>query len=207
MKKLISLTAAVLLLFSLVSCKEKNREYDEKEVKTAAEKLIFESGELNGVLWGEGLEYDAESRFKNGFYCPATDVALEKLGISDLDGLKEKCAGVFSSAYCDSIYNTVFSSFGDDDSVLGYARYYQGEGFIMVFSKANVLLKDRVEYLFDTLSVKGAEGEKVFVTLSVKVTRGDKFQIQTVDIGLIEEADGWRIDTPTYLVYNEFLEN
>ena len=209
MKKIISFAAVILLLFSLISCdeKEKNREYNETEVKAAAELLIKESAPLNDVFWGAGIEYEEDFNYKNGFYYPAKTESVEKLGISTLDGLKKKTEAVFSKGYCDSIYKTVFTSYGDEDDLLGYARYYQGIDRIMVYSKANVLLADKVEYHYGTLSVLGSEEKTVFVTISVTVTRGEKSQTQIIKVGLLEEESGWRIDTPTYLVYNEFLDD
>ena len=101
----------------------------------------------------------------------------------------------------------MFSSYGDGDSILGYARYYQGFDTLMVYSKANALLTDTVEYLYDTLTVDGSLGEVVIVSISVTVTRGEKSQTQTITVDLIEEDAGWRINTPTYIVYNEYLNS
>ena len=206
MRKIISTVTVLLLLFSLTSCKEKNREYDEAEVKAAALDLIEGSAVLNEVLWGRGIEYDVDTNYSNGYYYPASPMALEELGISSVDDLKAKCAMVFSTGYCESIFGSVFSSYGDKEDILGYARYYQGLDALMVYSRANVLLSDEVEYLYDTLSVTHSRGEVVYVSISVKVTRGEKSQTQTIEVGLIEEASGFRIDTPTYLVYNEYLD-
>lgn len=56
MKKIISLITLIALLCSLISCGEKNREYDENEVKLAAEALIRKSADLNRIFWGEGKQ-------------------------------------------------------------------------------------------------------------------------------------------------------
>lgn len=72
----------------------------------------------------------------------------------------------------------------------------------MVNKESEVLLKDKVTYDYQTLSVKGAEGEIVKVTIAVTVENdAGEVQYKTLEIGLLEEAGGWRIDTPTYTRY------
>ena len=74
----------------------------------------------------------------------------------------------------------------------------------MVYSRFENMLPDEVEYLYDTLTVTHSEGDVVYVKVNAKVTR-DEEHVQTVEnvIGLIEEDKGWRIDTATYLKYND----
>ena len=69
-----------------------------------------------------------------------------------------------------------------------------------------VFLSDKVTYLFDTLEVSHSEGELVFVSLDVRIERDGKTQERTINVGLIEEDDGWRIDNPTYANYNEYKD-
>ena len=93
-----------------------------------------------------------------------------------------------------------------------YARYYQKYEDenqtipvnIMVYSRFENLLPDKIEYLYDTLEVTHSEDETVFVKVKVKVTRDEEHsQIREITIGLVEEEKGWRIDTSTYLTYND----
>ena len=211
MKKIISLLTLFALLCSLISCGEKNREYDESEVKQAAEILISKSAALNQIFWGEGIGYISDSSYSVGYYYPADIFSLYNYGIETVDDLKEKTMEVFSFAYSQNIFSTVLSSLNDGDGIYAYARYYQKYSdaeekvpeTIMVYSKALVLLKDEVRYNFDTMEVIGSKKETVFVTLTVDVVRGENTQTRALKVGLIEEEDGWRIDTPTYMSYVE----
>jgi len=211
MKKIVSLIIVVALLCSLVSCKEKNREYDENEVKLAAESLIRKSAELNYIFWGEGIGYINDASYSVGYYYPADIFSLLSYGIETIDDLKEKTRKVFSLSYSENIFSTVFSSLGDEDEIYGFARYYQKYSdaenkepeCIMVYSNALVLLKDEVSYDFDTLKVIGSKKQTVYVTLSVNVKRGENTQTRELKVGLVEEEGGWRIDTPTYMSYIE----
>ena len=72
----------------------------------------------------------------------------------------------------------------------------------MVNKNATVYLTDTLIYNYDSLTVSRVKGEEVFVTLTVVVVNGDGLtQEQSVEIALLEEEDGWRINSPTYAKY------
>lgn len=199
----------MLVVFSnLVSC---DRSYDEAVVKAEARELIEASAMFNEIYWGRGIDYVENTSTANGAYYEASFLSLDKYGFRTLDELKEMTRAVFTDGYCETIFQTSFSSVSDTDELQIYARYYQKytdeymtePECIMVYSLAKVLLTDEVEYLFDTLEVTGSEKDTVFVTLDVLVTRDGKSQTKELKIGLIEENDGWRLDTPTYVSYND----
>ncbi len=214
MKKIITIILVLSLVFSLnlslISC---DREYDENEVSVAAISLIEKSLFFNKIYWGEGIPYIPS--ISTSLYCEADFIALSELGFYTVDELKKKTQEVFSKAYCEDIFSTSFSSIKDGEEIQFYARYYQKyeDEFqtipicIMVYSRFENLLPDKVEYLYDTLTVTHSEGDVVYVKVEAKVTK-DEEHVQTREmvIGLIEEENGWRIDTSTYLKYNDRQE-
>ncbi len=210
MKRIITLFIAISLIFSLnLSLTSCDRKYDEAEVKAVAEILIEKSLFLNEIYWGEGIPYIPTG---SNVYCEANIIALSELGFYTVEELKKKTEEVFTKEYCSYIFSSSFSSVKDGEEIQFYARYYQKyeDEFqnepicIMVYSRFENLLPDKVEYLYDTLTVTHSDGDVVYVKVNVKVTR-DEEKVQTVEnvIGLIEEDGGWRIDTPTYLKYND----
>lgn len=214
MKKIINLIFVFSLILSLslalTSC---DREYDEEEVKAAAIPLIEKSLVLNKIYWGEGIPYI--SSVSSVVYCEADFIALSELGFYTLDELKQKTQEVFSKSYCENIFSTSFSSVKDSEQIEFYARYYQKyeDEFqtkpicIMVYSKFENLLPDKVEYLYDTLTVTHSDGDTVYVKVMAKVTRDEVYeQTREMIIGFVEEENGWRIDTSTYLKYNDRQE-
>ena len=69
----------------------------------------------------------------------------------------------------------------------------------MVYSKYEILLKDTVEYLYDTVRVADVEGQIIIVEIDVRATNSDgDVQEKKIKINLLEEKDGFRIDSPTY---------
>ena len=203
MKRIVSLTLAVAILLLLVSCgKEKNRSYDEAEVKEAADLLIWKSAELNEIFWGEGIPYE-EYGYNSGIYYSADPIFLKKLGAYTVEEIIEKTQEVFSKDYTANIYASIFSSQVGENSMLGYTRYYQGEECIMVNSRYNSLITDSIDYITSEIEVVGSKGDIVIVKVPIKVTRDGNTQERTIEVNLVEEEGGWRIDSPTYAVYDE----
>ena len=203
MKRIISLVLLTVLLLLFVSCGEKNRSYDESEVKAAAENLILKSKQLNDIFWGAGIPYYEDDNYANGQYYPADPVYLNKLGVSTVDDILELTVEVFSKGYSVSIYGSIFSSMTGENGMVGYTRYYQGTECIMVYTKYKPLLCDDVEYITSDITVIGSKGETVIVRVPVKVTRDGIAQDNTIEVSLVEEEDGWRIDSPTYVAFIE----
>lgn len=205
MKRVTALILSVMLIvgvaLTLSACGEKNRSYDEEEVISAAVPLIRKAATLNGIFWGEGIAYDEDGAYKNGYYYQADTLCLRELGFDTIEELQKMTRKVFSARYSESIFNSVLNPYGDEDEVFGYTRYYQGIECIMVYSRYVPLLTDSVEYFYDTLSVTGSKGDTVNVKITVKITRGETSQTRDIEIGLVEEESGWRIDTPTYASY------
>lgn len=215
--KLLFISVLVILatLLSLVSCKDNggsifNREYDEKQVRTEAENLIRESEILNEIYWGYGIPYTDDVNLSNGAYFPAEETYLENIGIKTIDDLKNKTRKVFSCEMCEWVFDSVLSSVGTGTSVY-IARYVQKFGgenldepeYILVNKNYRVMLADEVEYDYKSIEVVGSNGNYVTVSIECTVTTEEGLSSKNrISVDLIEEADGWRIATPTYTVYS-----
>jgi hypothetical protein len=211
MKRIISLVTAIILLFGVLTALNScDRSYNEEEVKAAALTLIPESLFLNEIYWGKGIPYVSGN--SNGAYHEANFLALSEYGFHTVEELKTLTRKTFSKGYCSYIFSTSFSSIMDNEEVQFLARYYQKytdetqtvPECIMVYSQFENLLPDKVEYLYDSLKVTHSEKDVVFVSVKARVERNGNVQYRDKKIGLIEEEDGWRIDTTTYLTYNEY---
>ena len=203
------LTIVVILnLFLCISC-SKNREYDETEVITAAAELIKKSERLNDIYYGRGIEYSKNESEGNGVYYPADFLSLERLGIKTVNDIKNLTAECFTKEYAALVINTKLSQVYDEDGIQEYSRYYQkynaldnSEEYIMVYKNATVYLTDTVLYDYSSLRVSRVKGDEVFVSISVTVSTDDgKVQTKDIEISLLEEENGWRINSPTYARY------
>ena len=210
MKKAVNLLIVFILILSsfLTSCGD--REYDENEVKEAALSLIKETEFLNDILWGKGIAHSDDRNTSEGVYFEAVYADLYSKGFFTVSELKEKVKNTFSAAYSEQIFTTVLSAVSDGDQYL-LSRYYQKYSIldgttpetIMVNSEWEPLLNDNVAYDYDSIKVTGSKKELVYVTVDATVTRrGYDPQTRTVSVALIEEENGWRVDSPTYLSYD-----
>ena len=208
---LVILGSIVALLILNLDDEEVGREYDEQEVLAAVGPLLRDAELLNFVYYGSGIRYYDTNETSNGYYRKADTAHLEELGFSTIDELKALTEKTFSNSYSDLIYSTVISYMSDGSAVISPARYYQATDeetgeytHIIVYSKYSYLFKDSITYDYNSFKVTGSKGEKVYVTVDATVTRADgATQQTTITVTLYEEADGWRIDGPTYANYNE----
>ena len=210
------ITAVLLLAVTLTtlafttSC---NRKYDEQEVVSEAKKLLKQAEMLNIVYFGTGISY-IESDEDNGYYRQAKYEHLESLGFFTIDELKAITADTFTKEYAESIYSTLLGAVSDGTHLVQAARYYQAYDeetntptHIMVYSKYQTLMKDSMVYNYDTITVSGVEKEIVLVSVEVVVTNSEgESQTTEIIVQMIEEDNGWRINNPTYVNYNPYLD-
>ena len=205
--KITALLLALILMFTLTSC-EKDREYDEAEVLRATADLIERAKPINEIFYGKGLSFTEEGAI--GAYKPATPASLTRYGISTIDDLKALTRSVYSSKTSEGIFAAVLSPTYSGDSIVNYARYYQAvddDGnptTIMVRSNYEHFGSTNMVY-HDGMTVKDVEGEVIIVSVPVTLTRESDGKVKntTIDVKLIEEADGWRLCKTTYVVYTE----
>lgn len=207
--RIVSLALAILMLFSLISLSSCNRRYDEEEVLAVGKELLKASEMLNTVYYGSGIEYfDSEDEI--GYYRKANPQHLEKLGFKTIEELKEITEKTFSSTLSNTVYSTVLSSLTTETLLVSPARYYQaydeetGEPtHIMVYTNFAKLLKSNIEYNYDSLRVDGSKKENVYLSVDATVTNEDGIsQVTTVTFSVIEEENGWRLNSTTYANYN-----
>ena len=212
-RKISALLLVFILTLSLFSCKgekEKDREYDEAEVLSAVATLIERSYAVNELLYGRGLEYTDEGV---GVYKKATEESLSGFGFSTISQMQDEIRAVYATSLAGSMINSdVFSSIKVDDVIVGYTRYYQSTdedgnpNGIMVKSDYDYPLKNSYTYS-DSFAVADVEGEVIVIRALVTVTSEDGVvKNENLNIRMIEEISGWRLLTPTYVVYNKYTE-
>lgn len=210
MKGLTRALALLLMLslcFSLSSC---DREYDEAEVLSAASELIEKSYKLNELFYGKGLEYTDEGL---GIYRLASKESLAEYGISTIEDMKNMAREIFSDSYCDVIFKSdIFTSVKVDDVIKSYTRYYQNydeEGNpdgIMVRTNYDYALT--CEYVYhDSMEVVDVVKDVIVVRALVNAKSEDGSEANlNIDLSMIEESDGWRFNTATYVIYNGYSD-
>lgn len=200
-------------VLNLTSC-DKDREYDEAEVKAEAKRLLCESEKLNLILYGKGIGY-VYGAHQSGAYYEADFLHLNALGFTTVGELKEMVKKTFTTSYSENIFSTVLSSISDGGYAVATARYYQlyddqvnkiDPICIMVNKDYDYFFKDTVVYDYSTVTVKDVEGDTLRIGVSATVTDGEgNSQTREIVFELIEESEGWRINSPTFANYNPSL--
>ena len=198
----------IVVIFSVmcsISC-TKDREYDEQEVLSAAEVLIKRSENLNEIYYGYGIDYIEDMNTSIGDFYEADYDSLKRYGVFCIEDIKLLTRECFTNDLSNIIINTKLSSVSDEDGIQELARYSEktldGETILLVYKNADVYLTDKVVYDYSSLYVSDVEGEEVFVNVTVTVTNKDgDTQTKELKIALLEESDGWRLNSPTYTKY------
>ena len=207
--KIVSLILVIVAFASLLSFTSCNRKYDKEEVIAAAKALLKDAELLNEVYYGSGIRYYDIEIENAGYYKRADDEHLKELGFSTVNELKALTEKTFSYSYSQNVFSTILIGLKEDGKVVSAARYYQytneetEESYIMVYTKHEAILKDKISYDYDSVRVERSKKENVYVKVDATVTnsQGDSQKV-TITVVLIEEANGWRICNPTYANYN-----
>lgn len=196
----------------LTSC---NRSYDSDEVIEAAEELLKKAEVLNEIYYGDGIAV-MKPGHSNGAYYQADPTHLYILGIETLADLVVMTESTFSKRYSLSLFNSTLSMVHDGDNIVTMARYYQkyeddldtqDPVCIMVYEAYEPLFTSDMTFDYSTLCDIGANGDYVNLTVEAEVMdRDGRVQRATVELSLIEESSGWRIDNPTWVNYNPYAD-
>ena len=199
----------IIFVFCNVSCSN-DRDYDETEVISYAIELIKKSEKVNDIFYGTGIQYSQLDAVLDNTYIEADTLSLNYYGVSTTADIKELARECFSDELSNIMINTVISSVKDSDgTVLSYARYTpkidtsdDTEIGVMVNKNFKPFLTDKIEYDYNSIRISDVEGEIIYVEITVKVTNSDeKEQIKDIKIALVEESNGFRLDSPTYARY------
>ena len=216
---LFTLILAMLIpVLSFTSCKDKvkDRDYNEAEVLSAASTLLEKTEMLNVVIFGKGIGDNGSNGNTMGAYAEADFLHLQKLGFSTISELEIKIRETYTKSHADYIISTVLSPIMVDGVMVSNTRYYQkyedevnktNPICIMVHREYEYIFTDSIEYDYSTLKVKDVEGNTLLISVMATVTNSDGDR-QTTELvfELIEESNGWRINTNTFRNYNKYLD-
>ena len=216
---LFTLILAMLVpVLSFTSCKDKvkDRDYNEAEVLSAASTLLEKTEMLNVVIFGKGIGDNGSNGNTMGAYAEADFLHLQKLGFSTISELEIKIRETYTKSHADYIISTVLSPIMVDGVMVSNTRYYQkyedevnktNPICILVHREYEYIFTDSIEYDYSTLKVKDVEGNTLLISVMATVTNSDGDR-QTTELvfELIEESNGWRINTNTFRNYNKYLD-
>lgn len=163
-------------------------------------------------LGGEGMYYYSLADFDLNavfFYTESDDAnydyVKESSGFLTTDHIKDAAGKVYSSAFLNSVYESLFTGVVvEGGSSMLYARYYDYED---LESGTNALVKDNRDkgyelknwtYDFSTMEIV-RKSNATFVTLQLdRYLTGDSAVRETVKVAFVKENGQWFLDSPTF---------
>ncbi len=196
---------------------------EEDEIRPILSDLIDKSAELNEIYFGKGLPLsDSAEKFQELYDTFDVDVAQinyhpvsDDCGYSTIDEIKAATLEVFTPEYSEYLFERAFSGIsdtlgsedGDVKQVAGYAMYLEQDGILtarMDLAEDDILDRSR-SYDVDRMEIVRQKDD--YVIVKVPVVYSDESggagesgspAIEAVEMKLVNTADGWRLDTPTY---------
>ena len=201
MKKIIAVLSLILAAVLLAGC---SAAPETEEIRTIAEELIEASYEINDIFFGEGLPAitrDSEFAIENYVYYmdyyDNYDFLTAECPYTHTDQSKALAAEVYSEDYLNSIYETMFIGVADETAGMLYARYLDTEEGLRKSNVHQPLIEKKRIYDYDSMTVlKPTNGKYINVEFDTHLE--GETEMLRVRITIVREADGWRLDTPTY---------
>ncbi len=182
------------MLLSLVSCNKAELIAD-SEAQQILTELIPKAEEINDIIWGKGLpvEPGQDGPLKTVTAAQYRTVA-KAAPYQSTEELKAAIAEVYSDAF---IANTVnYTCFdGADDALENteaqmYPRYKDNDAGVLIVDITNPGFEITTKIDPATAKVISAEDNKQ--TLEVETNNGK------IKVVIVQQENGWRLDTPTY---------
>ena len=198
------------LLLALASCAPAN---DPDTVHAALDSLVEQSYALNEVYFGAGLPISDDredvERFYASFDTDITSINYHPVAadaaFQSEDEIRTATEAVFSQSYCTYLFERAFSGISDTfdagtenevTKTATYARYIQyGETLTVRLNLADEAIP--LNRTYDCANAEILENKAAYVLFSVPSTV-DGLPDEEIEIKIVRERDGWRLDSPTY---------
>lgn len=182
--KMMSLILIVIFAVSITGCNKMS----DSEAKVLVNTLVNESYELNVIYFGEGLKPQIPEN-ESDLYAPVQGSSNYTAKLP----LVERTREIFSSDYASDIIKTAFEGeAGAVGTTAVFARYIEFEGYLSVMR--NIEGIEVAKYDFSTTEIVKVSSR--FIVAKIKTSNLENNQF--VEITLINEENGWRIDSATY---------
>ena len=199
------------LLFSETACSRPK--HTAEELRPVLADLLPRSAEINEIYFGEGLPTTRDVNVVRAFY-ETFDTDVQSIsytpvdsscGYRTVDDIKAATLEIFTPEYAAFLFDRAFNGISDlfDEGLetehrttAVYAMYLEENGYL---TKRVNLYEDAIPlgrtYDLDSLAVIRENESGVLVRLASY--RNGEPSVD-VELWLVETADGWRLDSPTY---------
>ncbi len=197
LKSLLCIMLVSIIGTGLCSC---GTRVTDEGAKNVVNGLVKKSYDLNRIYFGTGLKYTDSDEYKDSKYAPVS----EEEKIQNSTDLREETNKVFSEEYSKSILTmALFGATSGDGETALFARYVEKDGLLTVYKNYKPLVlkdgqlvpseKDFEINEYDLTKTVVTKNSRNFIEATITSLDGD-----TINITIVYEDNGWRIDSPTY---------
>ena len=201
---------AVLPLPALAGC---SRPPELDTVRDRFGELIEASGEVNDLLWGEGLPYyekDSDYAKETGLYEGTWEnlgnyryVTLEALAkYPSVEDIRAAAGRVYSEAFLSDVGASLFEGnmiTTGEISMVSRARYAEiNQNLCILVDWDKGFEYHRPTYDLSTMQIVKKLSSADIVTVTVECVRDDREAPFTVTLRFVSQDGDWRLDSPTY---------
>ncbi|MCD8056488.1 MAG: hypothetical protein LUE25_07265 [Clostridiales bacterium] len=188
----LALVFAAVLPISFVSCEAAPTE---DEAIGIIENLLPRTYLLNEIYFGVGMDYIDDG--SEGKYMPVSD---DSPYLTE-EELRTATEAVFSSDYCESIFDIYLTGYSDDDTgSIIYARYYEYGDRLYIDTEAEVLVSYERTYDLESVEITSLSSRFIVFTAQSYLD-GTADEVIEITITSEKDDDGetiWRINSATY---------
>ena len=186
MKKLTKILLCLIMIFTLtfplISCGG----MEEADAKALVTEIVKRSVNLNEILYGKGMEYEESA---DGNYSTIYSRVKDTAPFKTRKELEKEIKEVFTAAYANSLVSHAFTLttglFGENS----YPRYQEGSDKVLTVMR-DYSAREITQYDYSTIKIEKCKKNKIVATIL-------STENEVVEIYLIKELNGWRLDSAT----------
>lgn len=197
MKRFFAIFLSIILIATLVISMVGCGGPEEAQAKAIVIDLVERSYELNDIYFGKkGLNY-RDSGNPAEMYLPVLET--EKYYLKSK--LEKATREVFCEDYADSIINLAFrgaQSEINQNSVKSRFMLMEDDDWLYINKEYEYPIEYFTEYDFSTIEITYISGSFIDATIKGKRMTDNGYESVSVDISLVNEDNGWRLQDATY---------
>ena len=203
LKKGLFRATALLLIFVMLSMPvgcSRSKPPALEEIYDTAVALIEQSHAINDIVFGFGLpvwQIDSDYATLHNLYPTSTsyEYVSEYAAYRTTLDIKQAMAKVYSTGYLESLYVTLFDGYAYEEGVMA-AQFWEDSQYLYQHKTYEPLVTQQRIYDYSTMRVVTGDAQTAVIALDTHLENDT--EILTVQLVLVLESDGWRLDTPTY---------
>lgn len=172
----------------------------DSEAQKILSELVPKSEEINEIIWGKGLPVaEGQDPVLNSVTAAQYRLVSESSPYKNTEELRKAIAEVYSEEYIEktieyAAFKGAEGAIENSVSSQMYPRYTDNDAGSLLIDITNTGWN--LDTVIDPSSAKAVEAERNKQTLEVKATVAGKET--TLTLVIVEQDEGWRLDTPTY---------